>query len=127
MDGEMPHLCLISPKSTTRPSKFRGPLWTEERYTSGIPVTASVFSSARGDFLVEIKRRRDGVVTFGDRGDGYSGTVLTGKTVLKLEVRAHDLRVILGSIEEGGGTGRRGGYHAQHRLLAPSRRAELCR
>lgn len=86
-----------------------------------------MFSSARGDFLVEIKPRRDGAATFGGESDDYSGSPLAGETVLKLEVRASDLRAILGSVEEGGGRGLIGGYRARQRLLAPSRRAEVCR
>lgn len=122
VDSEMPHLCLISPTST-RSSKYRGPLWTEARYTSGKPVTARVFASARGDFLIEIEPRSDGGAGWG----AENRPMLSAGTVLQLEVRAQDLRTIFERVVAGGAEGEARNYRQRHWLTAPGRRADVCR
>lgn len=122
VDGEMPHLCLISPTST-RSSKYRGPLWIEARYTSGHPVTARVFASARGDFLIEMEPRSDGGMGSGSK----SRPMLSAGTLLQLEVRAQDLMTIFESVVAKSAEGEVWHYRQRQWLLAPARRAEVCR
>ncbi|CAM9271234.1 unnamed protein product, partial [Discosporangium mesarthrocarpum] len=138
IDGEEPHLKLLPDVL----HKYRGPIWMEDRFTSGKAVHGSVFISSRGDFLVEISPRKATFPSFcsGTKvGEGASGDVgLSGGTrgvenrfsgpPLRVEVRGEDLRRILSS-----GTKTRasvsGGTTESicNGLLSPGKRAELCR
>lgn len=131
VDGETPHLFLLS--STSLLSRFRGPVWTEVRYTSGKPVKARVLVSAQGDFLVEMEvMGADGTTRI---AAGSTGSLSPG-TLLRIEVRAQDLRKIFRSTAWGGvesgmesevGKGAASGRRQTGWLLAPGRRLELCR
>lgn len=126
VDGETPYLRLVSKPGA---STYRGPLWTENRYTSGRPVAARVFVSAKGDFLIEMEPQG------GDNknSDRCSGFPVWETGVLRLQVRAQDLRCVFK-----GYCGQREAdavkisaavsEHLQKDwLLAPERRVELCR
>lgn len=139
---------------------YRGPIWTEDRFSSGKPVTARVLVSARGDYLVEMEARnvnknnnvskggRTEVVGHGDGHDPLSqpptpssdgkGESKKNTTdgndaglggVLRLEVRAQDLRAIFRGLDK-----RRHEEEEEkkrerrmERLLTPNLRMELCR
>lgn len=130
--GETPHLALLS---VTPADKYRGPIWTEDRYSSGKPVTARVLVSARGDFLIEIALRQSGGGD-GRHVDGRKAVfaVSMGR-VIRLEVMAHELRTVFRGLDKREELSRQGksGVHGRGRqrsmecLLAPDRRAELCR
>ncbi|CBN77134.1 hypothetical protein Esi_0036_0099 [Ectocarpus siliculosus] len=157
IDGEMPHLALISteaPHSTASNGRnacqqYRGPVWTEERFSSGKAVTARVLVSARGDYLVEMEardakkqKRRLGSGSEEDTGRAAkhgqshapsrppSCLATSDRGVLRLEVKDQELRSVLRAVdrerrqqqpEEGPER------KDMENLLAPDRRAELCR
>lgn len=112
LDGETPHLLLVSENPV---QKYRGPIWTEDRYTSGKHVTARVLISATRDYFVEIELK-------------------AGGGVVPLQVTARNLRMLLRSLDaqnevtdsgcmvRGAADGGR-----MERLLDPERRADLCR
>lgn len=152
IDEETPHLALlggrfsdgvVSPSRNACGKQYRGPIWTEERFTSGKPVTARVLVSARGDFLVEMEGRdintwkqgsSGGVCTAREHASqarapcalGMSRGAETnhgGAGVVRLEVRAQELRAVFRALNV---TQERGG-RSMESLLAPDDRAELCR
>lgn len=140
IDGETPHLVLLrggtsSGGSSTACQQYRGPIWTEERFSSGKPVTAGVFVSARGDYLIEMETRdpkqqtqqRGGVgvehkvaSSASDRFAGMAGA----RGVLRLEVRASELRALLRGLDKRHKLPQAGSLES---LLAPDFRVELCR
>lgn len=152
IDGDTPHLALLGGSFcddvTGTPTnacgrQYRGPIWTEERYTSGKPVTARVLVSARGDFLVEMqsrdvnKRKREcnrGLCAGSEQvsqacapcASGTNGGTETDdgeQVVVRLEVRAQELRVVFRALDMVQDRGDR----SMESLLAPDQRAELCR
>lgn len=128
IDGETPHLRLVPGDCF---STYRGPLWTEDRLTSGVAVTARVFLSARGDFLIEMEPRVGSNECDDHQRVGRSQWT-TG--VLRLRVRAQRLRSIfrgegqLGRREmgESDGTTWDKGLCSDW-CLSPGRRFEICR
>ncbi|CAM9852836.1 unnamed protein product [Scytosiphon promiscuus] len=152
IDGETPHLALlggrfydgiVSAGRNACGKQHRGPIWIEERFTSGKPVTARVLVSARGDFLIEMegrdvdkrKQKPCGGVRGGHedasrapapcapRASREAKTCHGWKGVVRLEVRAHDLRVVFRALD----TMLDQADSSMEKLLAPDHRAELCR
>ncbi|CAM9653733.1 unnamed protein product [Ectocarpus fasciculatus] len=157
IDGESPHLALLSagaPHSAAGDSRnacqqYRGPVWTEERFSSGKAVTARVLVSARGDYLVEMeardaKKQKQRLGSGSEEETGRAAklgqshapsrapscSATSGRGVLRLEVKAQELRSVLRAVDRERrqqqseeGPERKG----MENLLAPDRRAELCR
>lgn len=168
VDGETPHLTLLcgeisdgsggggggcSTGGSTAGQQYRGPVWTEERFSSGKPVTARVLVSARGDYLVEMEARdatrqisgsqrraaaaaaatqagREGCtpdVSLSPAAGDVSGGEANGagaRGVLRLELRAPELRAVFRGLDSRRGQQRE---RSMESLLAPDRRVELCR
>lgn len=128
VDGETSHLALLSKNIA---QKYRGPIWTENRYTSGKPVTAKVLVSVNGDFLVEMEPRGEK----GRHAGGFEGggSTFSPGTVLRLEVTAQELRAVFRGLGEAGTMGDGEGSADDLRgvdagwRLAPGRRVEICR
>lgn len=129
IDGETPHLRLVPGDCF---STYRGPLWTEDRLTSGVAVTARVFLSARGDFLIEMEPRVGNNKCDDHQRVGHCSRWTTG--VLRLCVRAQRLRSIfrgegqhgrMGTGEEDGSTRDKG--PCGDWCVSPGRRFEICR
>eukprot|EP00752_Nemacystus_decipiens_P007282 g6518.t1 len=139
IDGEMPHLVLLRGGTShgggrNTCQQYRGPIWTEERFSSGKPVTARVFVSASGDYLVEMEARdpkkqaqHQGVGGVEHELASSGSSVFNGRTsargVLHLELRASELRVVFRGLEKR----QQGQEGSLERLLAPDFRVELCR
>jgi len=127
--------------------QYRGPIWTEERFSSGKAVTARVLVSARGDYLVEIEARDPTRQTSGRHqraaaagregcapdvspscpAGGMSGGEAGGSSargVLRLELRAPELRAVFRGLDCRRKQRRESSMES---LLAPDRRVELCR
>lgn len=126
IEGEVPHLALLSKRSMRR---YRGPIWSEDRFTSGKPVTGKVLISTTGDFLVEV-RPRSGKGNMKNLHKTWDGNV----SFLSVEVMAEHLGVVMGALEERMRERREievvaGDIDEENMgsLLSPHRRADLCR
>ena len=140
IDRETPHLVLLrggGPRggASSACQQYRGPIWTEERFSSGKPVTARVFVSARGDYLVEMEARDPkkeaqlGGVAKVEHKLAPSGTEkIAGEAgargVLRLEVRASELRAVFRGLDNRQQLAQERSLES---LLAPAFRVELCR
>lgn len=139
VDGETPHLVLLRGESCSHGGstcqQYRGPIWTEERFSSGKPVTARVFVSARGDYLVEMEARdpkkqtqRRGLLEMEHKLESSGSDSVAGgagaRGVLRLEVRASELRAVFRGLDKRQQLGQEGSLES---LLAPDFRVELCR
>eukprot|EP00903_Cladosiphon_okamuranus_P008959 g8573.t1 len=140
IDGETPHLVLLrggtsSGSSSNASQPYRGPIWTEERFSSGKPVTAGVFVSARGDYLVQMEARdpkkqtqQRGVVgvehKFASSAPDKFVCMAGARGVLRLEVRASELRAVFRGLDKRQNLRQAGSLEG---LLAPDFRVELCR
>lgn len=130
IDGETPHLVLLSRNPL---HKYRGPIWTEDRYTSGKPMRARVLISARGDFLIEMEPRGGGGRK-NTTGRG-SGSMLLTESVIRLEVTTQELWALFRDLNEEKTMKLEAdkavyGLRKQQSmecLLDPVRRMELCR
>lgn len=136
IDGELPHLALLFKDPALR---YRGPIFTENRYSSGKFVTAKVYISAGTEFLVEMEPLRgwgeeDERCRYANRGEVAGLRPSVRRPALRLEVTAKELRAVfrgldggLGREEVGGGVLDGEQQPNPETLLAPDRREELCR
>lgn len=138
VDGEIPHLALLFKDPAHR---YRGPIFSENRYSSGKFVTAKVYISAGTDFLVEMepgRREEDEGCRNANGGEVFGLKSSAERRALRLEVTAKQLREVFRGLDNKGwgvvGREEAGGVlHGEQQrnyyecLLAPDRRAELCR
>lgn len=119
-------MALLSKQSMRR---YRGPIWSEDRFTSGKPVTGNVRISTTGDFLVEL-RLRSGKGNMQNPHKAWDGNV----SLLSIEIMAEHLGVVVRALDERARDGRGMEVVAgdtdegnMESLLSPPRRADLCR
>lgn len=119
-------MALLSKQSMHR---YRGPIWSEDRFTSGKPAVGNVRISTTGDFLVEVSLRsgKGNMQNLPKTWDGDASSLSVevmaehlGVVTRALDVRTTDRReigVAAGDTEE----------ENMESLLSPFRRGDICR